>query len=494
MIKTAAVTRQNPWWKGREIFKKYDKDLQEYKKKKIKYNRKSIDLKLGNIYLVRGPRQSGKTVWIKKAINTLLTKKDPRRIFYLSCDSLLSGSRRELRGAINFFLDQSRDLDELYLFLDEITYAEGWQYELKNLADQGELSRMCIVLTGSSPVTLRDKIELLPGRGAEGNEYFLKPLSFREFVLQTAGSERNLEYLGIEDGDLKASLYKLGETLDETRLDLDKISEKPLRRLLPFLTELQFLFDIYLKTGGFPAAINNYVEHKLKSEERIDPNLYERFIRVTRGDLKREDICKRLFSNIKGSLGQRTSFSSLGEDLSYQTISRYVEEFRKALLIQILYSYDLKKEKQRPKANKKLYFTDPFIFHSINVWLQGVDGYRLSQEFLRDREKKSRLVEGVLASHLARTKEIPYIREQPTFLWFFYDQKGEINAVYRKNNGKYMGLECKYSHMVSSSEIYQIPAVDDFLVLTLDEFNWEGLKKIPISLFLSTLELSEHNL
>ncbi len=89
-----------------------------------------------------------------------------KRILYLSLDFFTS--RRELRNAIDYFLDLTRDAPKIFLFLDEITSIEDWSIELKRMADQGITRRGIILATGSSAIRLKEKGELLPVEGLRG--------------------------------------------------------------------------------------------------------------------------------------------------------------------------------------------------------------------------------------------------------------------------------------------------------------------------------------
>lgn len=204
MVKIAEIVDQNLWWKHHKEFEKYDRHLAEIKP--IFFKRKELGLKKGNIYILRGCRQVGKTTYLKNIIKKLIEKGvSPTDILYLSLDFFTS--RRELRNAVNYFLDLNHTKEKIYIFLDEITSLDDWNLELKYLSDQGVTKRSVIFATGSSAIKLKEKAELLPGRGLEGNEYYIKPLSFREFVLQC------IDHIPKTTEEFYNSLYKLKSVL-----------------------------------------------------------------------------------------------------------------------------------------------------------------------------------------------------------------------------------------------------------------------------------------
>jgi len=88
-------------------------------------------------------------------------------------------------------------------------------------------------------------------------------------------------------------------------------------------------------------------------------------------------------------------------------------------------------------------------------------------------------------NHLAQTKEIPYLREWNTYLWFYYTTRTgkEIDFIY-KGDG-YLGIEVKYKEEVNTQEITWTPEVKMTIVLTKNQFEiHKDILFIPISVFL----------
>ncbi len=69
------------------------------------------------------------------------------------------------------------------LFIDEITAIEHWERALKRLADQGKLTKILVVTTGSKANDLRRGAERLPGRKGKlsRTNYLFTPVSYQEF-------------------------------------------------------------------------------------------------------------------------------------------------------------------------------------------------------------------------------------------------------------------------------------------------------------------------
>ena len=143
-IKLSGLSSQNPWWKERN-WENEDNDL---KKIDCILKRKKIEIKKGEVYLLRGVRRSGKTVYTKLIIEDLTEEIDGKKIIYISCDR---HSLREIKNIVNEFV--KRLAGEVVVF-DEITYHNNWNILLKELAETTDLT---IIATGSNPVKIREK-------------------------------------------------------------------------------------------------------------------------------------------------------------------------------------------------------------------------------------------------------------------------------------------------------------------------------------------------
>jgi predicted AAA+ superfamily ATPase len=497
MVEILKIIEQNPWWKGKEFpFWKYDEQLNNYENAKFKIKRNFISSQCNNIYSISGPRQSGKTTWMKLMILNILKSKEvnPSSICYFSCDTLLSRSRKELRKVIDYFLEKLEKFNEGYIFLDEISYVHDWVFEIKNLVDMGKISKIHFFISGS-PLGIRE-IEFLPGRHIEGNRYFLKPLSFREFILNL---DENSISLLTENEKIKEGMMILKKKLIENYLTLEEsfelIKEK-LELILPFKDVLDFLLAFYLRTGGSPSPIENYLR-----EGVIDKRNYETIVNIILSDIskrnKSEDIAKQIFYAIIKRMGSSYDFRALTKDteegINVNTIIDYLKIFEDSFLIKILYSYDFEKKQKRPKGNKKIYFTDPFLFYSILSWIEGKNGFEVTENILSQEEKISIILESIVFSSLERIKEIPLIIDSSTFLWFYYDKRREIDFIFKREDGNYLGIEVKYKPEISKR--IEIDKVKNYIILSKDTFELEDrIAIVPISIFLALIKSSDFHL
>ncbi|MEW6685182.1 MAG: ATP-binding protein [Candidatus Edwardsbacteria bacterium] len=499
-----AIIGLNPWWKQGQNFVSFDVTLKALRESFLEFHRRSLEFEQNKIYIIRGPRQSGKTSWIKQNIQQLIQKKfPPRGICYLSCDRLTAGTRAEFRNALDFFISQSREQDMVYLFLDEITYVKEWGYELKSLVDAGTLAKFVVVATGSNPALIRREAELMPGRGISGNEFYLKPLTFRDFCLQL--SERIAGFFPTSN-QMMTSLPNLADRIAKLNFGLEDMQEflRGINEVLPFKEELDYLFSLYLLTGGFPKAINDYLNNKFNNKkEKIQQDIYEDLIRTISGDIQKqgkgERIAKQILFGILKRIGTRYSYISLAketeEGITQPTVTDYLNLFEESFLLNTLYAYDFEQKFYRPKAPKKIYFSDLFLFYAVKCWIESKEGFEVSQEMLQDEGLPGKVVEGIIAQHLALAKEQPLLKPLNSFLWFYYNGNKEIDFVYKKESGEYIGVELKYQRTVIEKDFYRISNLSENILLTRDELNLENkVLCIPIVLFLSLLQRSEKNL
>ncbi|MEE9224401.1 MAG: ATP-binding protein, partial [Thermoplasmata archaeon] len=455
------------------------------------FERRVIPLEPGSVYLLRGPRQVGKSTLIKQHIRELIQKDvDPHSIMYYPCDYV--GSVRELRRIIEFHLERNRGAENLYIFLDEITYLRNWNREIKAQVDAGLLRRAALILTGSGAAQLRRQAEQLPGRGLEGNQYLLYPLTFREFLLQASDSITKGQ-----DVELMRSLATVRKRLEDISFSLEDSSQEQmdtLDKFMPYGPDLDALLRFYLMTGGFPQTINRFARASLKS---IEDEAYNTMMQVVLGDFskqgKEEALARQIIEGILRRHGTRFSYPTLTNevDATHPTVLQYLETLNDSLLTQTIYSIDFKRGTSRYKADKKVYLSDPFLYHSTNAFAKGLEGFPLSVESLDDETILSSLVESVVASHLTQTRVAPYLAEPMTFLYFFYNPRKEVDFVYRKKSGEFTGIEVKYGRQETKYRFPNISQLKERIILTRDSVEFDKDEpQAPVALFLSLLDKS----
>jgi len=453
-IKLTGLSGQNPWWK-KENWEYEDYDI---KKIELLLERKRIHIKKGEIYLIRGVRRSGKTVYTKLLIEELLKEIDGKKIIYLSCDR---HTLKEIKNIIDEF--RIRLSGEVVIF-DEITYHQQWNMLLKQLSETTDLT---IIATGSNPVNLQGKKERLPGRKIEGNEYFLNPLNFREYIKNIIHNTNNIQ---------NSHIQRLGENIKQS--PHFSPLQPDIKHTIPYFDDLETLFYTYLITGGFPDAVLSYWKY-----EKIHENTYEMIIRLFLGILskenKNEGIGRQILETILSTMGSRIDFITIAREVGihHHTVKEYIELLENARILYILPAWDINRKRYAPRKQKKIIFQSSLIPQALHQYITGCT-YDDTMEFLD--KNIDHIVEDTISSHIIQNLEIPLVRERHSFAGFYYEKK-ECDLVISKDQ-KFYGYESKYGKL--QKETYPF----DTTYITKDTIDEHAY---PAALFLAGLEKSE---
>lgn len=113
----------------------------------------------------------------------------------------------------------------------------------------------------------------------------------------------------------------------------------------------------------------------------------------------------------------------------HKTVADYVELLQSCLLEDKLLA--------APKKAKKLMFTDPFIYHALNVWInQRVIG--------NAPEIISKLVEATVVTH--------FRRKYPTY---YISAEGQVDLAYVDQN-QFWPIEIKWTQQLRPKDLKQI--------------------------------------
>src|SRR3990167_5692711 len=134
------------------------------------------------ILLIRGARQYGKSTWLEQQLYQTIKQFGQGSAYYLNGDYIsdVDALTKAIDELITAF---SKDAAVRRLFIDEITAIDDWELALKRLADQGKLSKILVITTGSKATDLRRGAERLPVRKGKlsRTNYLFTPVSYREF-------------------------------------------------------------------------------------------------------------------------------------------------------------------------------------------------------------------------------------------------------------------------------------------------------------------------
>jgi predicted AAA+ superfamily ATPase len=442
---------QNIWW-DKDI--NLDFHLRKLAGKKYAFSPKIIPIEellqeKSGIYTLIGPRQIGKTTYLKQIIRELLSHYPKNNLFYFSCENITS---EKLKEAILFFRSNIAERGKLFIFLDEVSLVEGWELVELELYNKGLLEQTIIINSGSSSVNLKKSSEKLPGRKGKGKVYYFFPLSFREYVF----------------------------LVEPKAEEMDK---KPLMHL----DSLKKLFHKYTLAGGFPQIINE------QAAGSIDDSKYDIYRDWIEGEITKfgrsVNYAYQILSRVMESRTSQTNWESIAQNStikSHTTVSEYIDLLDSLFITKTVSSIgsDLRIGVAK---NKKVYFFDHFLLSTVEKSLLKVnDYYDYYTHKLTDETYLSKIVENIVFSNLIKhIVNRGYSINNTLFYWRSKTQQEMDFIVYvRKKSTKIIvPLEVKYSNNVSRSSIQTFKSI----ILSKDYYSDEH-KIFPCHLVLFQLD------
>lgn len=334
------------WWRDPD-WAAEDPDLREAGEAPFTYRPTPLaGLRSPGLYVLRGPRRVGKSVEVKRAIEAVLaTGANPRLVFYCSCDGLTAQDLRRL------IVVGQRDTEvlagERHWFLDEVTAVPGWATAIKELRDGDAAFRAsCVVLSGSSARDLREATKALAGRrgGIADSDRLLLPMGFRSFCRATGTHER-VPDVGLRPRDVRSSK-----------------GEKAIFELLPFLSDLDHAWQSYLRIGGFPRAVADFV-----AGGEVSEGFTQALWDVIAGDAFRSAAMSEVelmafLERLVVGLAAPANASSIARDVGLSDNHR-VNDRIDALGFALLAwrCHQVRKGIPNLRAQAKVYFVDPLI-------------------------------------------------------------------------------------------------------------------------------------
>lgn len=397
MIDYTYAELQNPWWEDKEAIDE-DGKLREFSGLKYKYQpKKVLDLPLhkGDINIITGPRQTGKSTAIKLYIKNLLKNNfPPRAILFFNCDAL--STRQDIIDLILEF-NKRTNFSRKAFFLDEVSAVANWPHAIKWLIDGSFLKEATVFLTGSSSIQLKKSGELMPGRRGKGKDIRLLPINFQEFLILK----------GID----------------------------PKQKGLKNLVKIERLFEEFLVMGGFLRNINY---------RPIENTIY---LETLRSDLykagKKEDFLREVVRKLLNSLSSQTSYSNIAEEAelgSKNTAIDYLGFLADSFFVKETKFYDISQKRLVLKKNKKYYTTDPYMVWLFASFFSGVINFSSVEKFFRSASEKGKLIENFIASELYKSAVEFYYFQNSTELDFYLPKEK-------------LAIEVKYKEKITSDDL-----------------------------------------
>lgn len=388
------VKLQNLWWDNPKAIE-VDQHLLDIEGKSYKFTPSVIDqvaFSAGDIHIIRGPRQVGKTTTIKLMIKKLLgSGVDAKSIVYISCEAI--ESFKELQTILVETIENKKG--KLYIFLDEISFVTSWQRGILAVANLGLLKNAVVVITGSNARDLKQSSERLPGRRGKGRDFKLYPLSIPEMS--------------------KLNCFRKKSPAE--------------------------LLELYIQVGGFPRAISDFVNFG-----NVTDATYETYRNWIVGDAQkyelRQETLKQILFRISETIATRVTWPVLIENSpvkSHETALHYVEHLQDAFLCTINYCYDIEKHGPAFQKARKIYFVDPLLSVIAMGWRDGITNlFNFLKERLKDPVFKGRFFEGIVVNHF-------YRQYGGAYFWYSAKQKKEVDILLNEG-GEISLFEVKVSN------------------------------------------------
>lgn len=467
------LASQNPWWENACNIEG-DPKIVEFRESRIQW----IPPIIGEIthsspyslFILRGPRQVGKTTAIKLTIQELLKTHQPTSVFFFDCEILYQPKELEETIEAYFeFLHLIHHEGISFIFLDEVTSLEGWSKVLKFLIDRGQFKKSLLVISGSNALDLKKGADRLPGRKGLGEEHAFLPLSFKEFLKVTATPF----YQSIEQS--------LAPPLDPR---IDALWERA-QKLYPSLDSLNRHWESYLLCGGFPRLINEFYQ-----TSSISYKTYHEYLDWIRGEIakqKRDEkrglqILAELSTILGSKLGWDTIAKKIG-GVSHHTVEDYIQVSELLFIGKVLYQIDLSRKRIHWRKNKKFYFVDNLVyFLARGITEKWGDYFNRCLELLSSVDIKSHLVEQVVFNHLSRL--------QPDWLEpgvVFWSNTSEIDFILWREN-YLLPIEVKWQRKVTGKDFAPMVHLSFKEGILLAQTTLERQKEfliLPTSLFVS---------
>ncbi|MFW2135496.1 ATP-binding protein [Chryseobacterium sp. TY4] len=340
---------ENPWWTTKEIPSLY-KEMSKRLYFDLFYPFVT-DTDIRRAVVLMGPRRVGKTVMMFHTIDELINENiNPQRIFFIGIDNPIY-----VNLSLQEILDLCKDsvkvenLENCFVFFDEIQYLKDWERHLKVLVDTYPKTKF--IVSGSAAAALKwHSTESGAGRFTD---FMLPPLTFQEFI-----------HLKNRDHLIQKSTLQYGD--------------KQIPYCLPVnIDELNDEFIQYLNFGGYPEVVlsekiqkdmGRYVKNDIVDKVLLRdlPSLY---------GIKDVQELNRFFTYIAYNTGNEFSYETMSKDSGIQkeTLKKYLEYLEAAFLIKVLNKVDINAKRLKRVTSFKVYLTNPSLRTALFSPVKGMD-------------------------------------------------------------------------------------------------------------------------
>lgn len=325
----------NPWW----MAKKVPLSLSMSYKRHV-FNALLSYLDIDRIIVLKGPRRTGKTTLMYQLIDSLIEKGiNPCHFIYISFDEveLRVGLDSIIKAIEQILKTPIKSWQTVYLFLDEVHYLDGWEFQVKKYFDRR--LPLKFIISSSAASLLKKATESLMGRTIEE---IILPFGFCEFL------------------DLKSSSNTLSTIIKEVRGGEIPLSLPDISALMPYLSEIEILFGEYRERGGFPYLFQisePILWKRMLKEDIVDKVIYRDLAQLFA--IKKPMTLEKLFLYLTDIPSGILNISNIANSLqlSREYTEKYLEYLQRAYLVFNLRKYAASVEKQM-RSNEKIYLVD----------------------------------------------------------------------------------------------------------------------------------------
>ncbi len=422
MISLEELKIKNDWWEDSEFTIKEAEMSKRDLFKKLEDN-----LEHSLILNIIGLRRVGKSTMLKQMVDLLLKRQTkPTNIFYFLFDyaSQIKTSEFLEEVLMTYFNEVIKktytNLDErVYILLDEIQYIDNWQAVLKKFYDLSN-KKIKFITTGSQSVLLKGKYrESLAGRIFD---YYLPPLSFREFIT------------------INKESIKLFEKFD--LFDLPNKNMELVGYDLRHGGEVAALAREYMIAGQFPQS------RELGSEEAKHEYIMESVIGKVLDDcirifnIEKSEEFKLITYQLIKNISSVFELKNIGQEIAVSqiTLDKYFVYLKESFIVDVLYKYH-KSLIKRGRILKKLYIPCANFYSALN---------RYKEKHIEEvPEAFGKLVENLVYNVLEQKYKDHALSLNVSF-W----RQGEKEIDFLINqNEKQLPIEVKFSNNINPKDL-----------------------------------------
>jgi len=328
---------ENPWWVSKQIPNTYSAMMKRlyfdlfYPFVQEKNVRRAV--------VLMGPRRVGKTVMLFHSIQQLIEDEvNPQQIFFVGIDNpiYVHLSLEDILSLCKKSLNLG-NLDNCYVFFDEIQYLKDWERHLKVLVDSYPETKF--IVSGSAAAALKwHSTESGAGRFTD---FMLPPLTFQEYI-----HLKKMNHL-IYNGNIVYGEKSVPYCLTRDVKTLNKE------------------FVHYLNFGGYPEVVmsekiqsdmGRYVKNDIVDKVLLRdlPSLY---------GIKDVQELNRFFTYIAYNTGNEFSYETMSRESGIQkeVLKKYLEYLEAAFLIKVLNKVDVNAKRLKRITSFKVYLTNPSL-------------------------------------------------------------------------------------------------------------------------------------